>query len=120
LSFGRKEAENFLGRDFVQQQEYSENTAIRIDDEVGKIVKRNYERARKILSDHIQDLHRLAGSLLEFESLDGDQLDQILQGKTLKPPEKSTPGPRVEVKGVPPSQEPIPGLTSPLPEPGKA
>ncbi|MBI2082974.1 MAG: ATP-dependent metallopeptidase FtsH/Yme1/Tma family protein [Deltaproteobacteria bacterium] len=102
LSFGRKEGEVFLGRDFVQQQEYSGNTAIRIDEEVSKIVTQNYNRARKILQDNNDVLHRLAETLLEFESLDGDQIDRILKGEKLDPPKSvSTPSkPAVVVEAV--------------------
>ena len=85
LAFGRKEGEVFLGRDFVQHQEYSEKTAVAIDEEVTKIVSQNYDRAKRILEEKIDALHRLAQALLEFESLDGEQIDKIIRGEKLEP-----------------------------------
>ncbi|MBI4374737.1 MAG: ATP-dependent metallopeptidase FtsH/Yme1/Tma family protein [Deltaproteobacteria bacterium] len=119
LSFGRKEAEIFLGRDFVQQQEYSQNTAVRIDDEVSKIVTRNYERARKILRDNNDLLHRLAETLLEFESLDGDQIDRILKGEKLELPKSPSPPPRTAISQEVPREEGVHGVVL-QPQPGKA
>ena len=117
LSFGRKEGEIFLGRDFTQQQEYSSNTAIRIDEEVSKIVTQNYQRARKILQDNLAELHRLAETLLEFESLDGDQIDRILRGEKLEPPKTPLPPRPAPVTPTVPQGGVVLGA---IPEPGKA
>jgi cell division protease FtsH len=86
LHFGQKEGEIFLGRDIGQHQEYSQQTALSIDTEVKNIVTDNYDRAKKILEDNIDALHRLAKTLLEHETLDGDQIDQILMGNEIGPP----------------------------------
>ncbi|NHZ73600.1 MAG: ATP-dependent zinc metalloprotease FtsH, partial [Nitrospirae bacterium] len=95
LSFGGKDEPLFLGRDFNQRADYSEDTAIRIDREVDRIVQTAYERARKILSDNRALLQRLAEELLEHESLDGQEVYDIIEemtGKNLLPtlPEPST------------------------------
>ncbi len=91
MSFGRKEQEVFLGRDFAQHQEYSEKTAIEIDDAVREIIAKNYTRAKNILSEKVDALHRLAEALLEHETLDGDQIDRLIRGEKIDPPTKKTP-----------------------------
>lgn len=117
LAYGRKEAEIFLGRDFVQQQEYSDKTAVEIDEEVKKIINRNYERAKKILTEKLDVLHRLAQTLLEFESLDGDQIDQVIRGEKVEASSRRMPP-------VPPAAASTatttPPIFQPVPEPGKA
>ena len=82
LSFGSKDEPLFLGRDFTQRSDYSEDTAIRIDREVDRIVQAAFERARKILTDHRAVLERLAQQLLEHESLDGEQVYEIIEEMT--------------------------------------
>jgi cell division protease FtsH len=78
LSFGRKDEQVFLGRDIVQHRDYSENTAINIDREVRGLVEENYRRAKAILSEHIDLLNAVAQALLERETLDLKDLDQII------------------------------------------
>ncbi|HSA58095.1 MAG TPA: ATP-dependent zinc metalloprotease FtsH [bacterium] len=123
LAFGRKEGEIFLGRDMVQQQEYSEKTAIEIDEEVKKIINRNYERSKGILQEKIDALHRLAQALLEFESLDGEQIDQAIRGEKVnqtRPPKPSATPPPAPVTTSPEGvSRKTPGF-HPIPEPGKA
>jgi cell division protease FtsH len=118
LAFGRKEREIFLGRDFVQQQEYSEKTAIDIDEEVKKIVSQNYSRARSILEEKREILERIASALLEFESLDGVQIDRLIRGEPLEPrPVRPLPPPPVT---APVEKDRLQKILRPLPEPGKA
>jgi len=78
LSFGRKEEQVFLGRDIVQHRDYSEHTAITIDKEVRGLVEENYQRAKTILSEHLDLLNAIAQALLERETLDLKDLDQII------------------------------------------
>ncbi len=78
LSYGKKEEQIFLGREFATHKDYSEETAEKIDREVAKIVSENYERAKKLLSDNMDTLHRLAGELLEKEVLTAEELDAII------------------------------------------
>jgi cell division protease FtsH len=80
MTFGRKEEAIFLGREIAQHRDYSEQTAQTIDREIRDIVERNYRRAREILSTKIEILHNLAAALLEHETLDGADVDRIVQG----------------------------------------
>ena len=79
LAFGKKEEQIFLGREFAQHRDYSEDTARLIDDEIREIVTQSYERAKGIIQMNLAALHRLANTLLEKEVLDGNQIDQILK-----------------------------------------
>jgi cell division protease FtsH len=79
LAFGKKEEQIFLGREFAQHRDYSEDTARLIDDEIREIVTRSFERAKGIIQMNLAALHRLANTLLEKEVLDGNQIDQILK-----------------------------------------
>ncbi len=88
LTFGKKEEEIFLGREIAQHRDYSEQTAIIIDDEVKKIVNIAAERAEKILKENLDVLHRLSAALLEREILDGEEIDKIIRGEELPPFEK--------------------------------
>src|SRR6185369_16353780 len=84
LHFGRREGEVFLGRDFGDStKEYSEETAVEIDGEVRKIVTANYERAKKVVVDNVDKLKALAEALLEHETIDGAEIDQIFAGQKL-------------------------------------
>jgi cell division protease FtsH len=84
LAFGQKDEQIFLGREFAQHRDSSEDTAVRIDKEIRKIVSENYERAKKLLQKNIDALHKLAQSLLEREILTGSEIDEIIEGKTAK------------------------------------
>jgi cell division protease FtsH len=79
ISLGKKEEQIFLGRDFTQMQDYSDNTAIEIDDEVRRILNEAYQRAKSLLSENIDLLHVMAEQLLEKEVLDGVQIEEILR-----------------------------------------
>ena len=85
LSFGAKEEEIFLGREIQKHRDYSEKTAIEIDEEVSKIVKLGMERAEKILKDNMGILHKLSKELLEREILEGNEIDTIIKGEELPP-----------------------------------
>jgi len=85
LSYGAKEEEIFLGREIQKHRDYSEKTAIEIDEEVSKIVKKGVERAEKILKDNVEILHKLSKELLEREILDGHEIDTIIKGEELPP-----------------------------------
>ena len=86
LTYGKKEEQVFLGRDFAQSQDYSEGTAIRIDDEIKRIVTENYDRARNELETHKDELVRIAEELLIREVLDGDQVRRIAKGLVIEDP----------------------------------
>ena len=84
LTFGRKEEQVFLGRDIAQHQDYSENTALKIDGEVQGIVKRNYQRAKGLLTKNRHLLVRVAETLLEREVLIADEVKMVVEGLPLK------------------------------------
>ena len=77
ITLGQNQEEVFLGRDFAQSKEYSEETAGIIDEEVKKIIDSAYFRAEEILKEHIDKLHSVAGVLLEKEKIDGEEFDKI-------------------------------------------
>ncbi|MDE0032724.1 MAG: ATP-dependent zinc metalloprotease FtsH [Deltaproteobacteria bacterium] len=78
MTFGKKEEQIFLGRDFTQQQDYSESTAVEIDREVRHIIQECYSKAKEILTTHIELLHRVSKELLDKEVLDGAEIDVIV------------------------------------------
>jgi cell division protease FtsH len=92
LTYGTKEEEIFLGKEITRHQNYSEQTAILIDEEVKRIVITCMERAEKILLENIDALHRLAKALLERETLTGDEIDKIIKGEELPALQKKDNG----------------------------
>ena len=89
LTFGKKEEQIFLGREISQHRDYSESTAIKIDEEVKRLVKSAHDRATKILSDNLEILHKLAGLLLEREVLDGVEIEAVIKGEELPAPKRN-------------------------------
>jgi cell division protease FtsH len=79
MTFGNKEENIFLGRDFTASQQFSEHTAREIDEEVRGLIVRAYERAKALLSTNIEALHRIAKALLDREVLDSAEIDEILR-----------------------------------------
>ena len=79
MTFGKKEEEIFLGRDFTQKVDYSESTAIEIDAEVRRIIQESYHRAKDLLKTNLRLLHKVAEKLLEKEVLDGSEIDAIVR-----------------------------------------
>jgi cell division protease FtsH len=117
LSFGDGDEPVFLGRDFAQRPNYSDETARRIDEEVRRIVQAGHETAREILHAHRPVLDRIAAELLEKESLEGDEVYRILEemtGRKLSPPlprpkDPGTPAPAADApSGVAPELAPRP------------
>ena len=85
MSYGAKEEEIFLGREIQKHRDYSEKTAIEIDEEIRGIVSQAMNRAEKILRDNIGLLHSLSKELLEREILDSDEIERIIKGEELPP-----------------------------------
>ncbi|HEX9660901.1 MAG TPA: ATP-dependent zinc metalloprotease FtsH [Candidatus Binatia bacterium] len=79
MTFGKKEEEIFLGRDFTQKVDYSENTAIEIDAEIRRIIQESYQKAKDLLKKNLGLLHKVAQMLLEKEVLDGSEIDAIVR-----------------------------------------
>jgi cell division protease FtsH len=85
LSYGAKEEEIFLGREIQKHRDYSERTAIEIDDEIRAIVNVAMQKSEKILMDNMKLLHKLSLELLEREILDSEEIDAIIRGEELPP-----------------------------------
>jgi cell division protease FtsH len=85
LTFGKKEEQIFLGREIAQHRDYSEGTAIQIDEEVRKIVGVGYSTAKQILTDDRDTLIRIAKALIEREVLDAAEIKLLLEGQDLPP-----------------------------------
>jgi cell division protease FtsH len=83
MVYGNKEGEIFLGRDFSQAPDYSEKTAQEIDTEVRHIVLEQYKRARELLEKNFETLKNIAKALLEYETIDGPEIDMIMSGKDI-------------------------------------
>ena len=88
LTFGKKEEMIFLGKEIATHKDYSEETAREIDSEVKAIVMECYNKAKRILSERIDILHKLATALLEKEVLDGEEIDKIIRGS--EPPKEAS------------------------------
>ena len=84
IAYGENEEEVFLGRSVTKSQNMSDETAKKIDAEVKKIVDKGYERAKKVLTDKIDDLHKIAKSLLIYVTLSGDDIRDLIL-KNIKP-----------------------------------
>jgi len=80
LAFGEKEGEVFLGRDFGHVKNYSEATAVAIDEEIRRIVEENYRRTREILEQNQEALVKVSETLLERENLDGSEIHEMVFG----------------------------------------
>jgi len=86
LSYGEEEEEVFLGRSVTQHKALSDDTAHAIDEEVRAFIDRNYDRAKQILTDHLDKLHAMAEALIKFETIDSDQIKDIMEGRDPRPP----------------------------------
>ncbi|MGH9558222.1 MAG: ATP-dependent zinc metalloprotease FtsH, partial [Bryobacteraceae bacterium] len=118
LSFGKREEQIFLGREIAQHRDYSESTAIRIDEQVKKLVENGYSRARHIIEQQSDALERIALALLDREVLDGSEVNQLIEGKTLaavQPPPPSGDTPQQVIK--PEGGRRVPGMLEGGPQP---
>ena len=118
LTFGKKEEQIFLGREIAQHRDYSEDTSIKIDQEVKKIITEQYERAKKIILENRDVMIRLSETLLERESLDGVQIRRIVAGLPLDddPPTSSNDEghrPPLKEPAVKPLKPILPPITGP-------
>ena len=90
LTFGKKEEQIFLGREIAQHQDYSEDSAMRIDQEVRRFMTDNYARAQDVLFEHKQKLLEMADALLTRETLDAEQVTRLVAGLPLDAPTPAT------------------------------
>ncbi len=122
ISFGEREEQIFLGREISQRQDYSEHTAQEIDEEVNRIISECYDKAKTILEANLKKLHAVANALLEWETLDREQVELLLKGKEL-PPLKKSSAPAKDIEGAQAgsaadkSTDEIPRKTPPFAEP---
>jgi cell division protease FtsH len=103
LTFGERDDLIFLGRDLAMNKNFSEKTAERIDEEVKKIVTRNYSRTQELLEKHRAKLKKIAKLLLEKEVISSDEINAIAKIKKPKPPREKT-----DIKVLPPMEKPEP------------
>ncbi|HEX7155524.1 MAG TPA: ATP-dependent zinc metalloprotease FtsH [Thermoanaerobaculia bacterium] len=122
VTFGKKEEAIFLGREFAQHQDFSEATAVEIDREVRRILDKAYKTAHEIITTHKTSLDRIARKLLERETLEGWEVNQIITEETgidymkLKEyyPEESSPGEKMTIA---PGSGPSTDVSTPVPQP---
>ena len=84
MTFGKKNEEIFLGREIQSHRDYSEATARMIDEEVVRIVRKSQSTANQILKQNMGQLHNLAKALLEYETIDGEEVAAVMEGKQIK------------------------------------
>jgi cell division protease FtsH len=119
LTFGKKEEQIFLGREISQHRDYSEDTAIKIDNEVRKLVNQGYETAKNILEGSRDTLQKIAAALLEREVLDASEVLLLVDGKDL-PPMKSPSKPDDGVQQVLKPEPGRPGIAKGGESPARA
>ena len=123
LTFGKKEEQIFLGREIAQHQDYSEETAVKIDQEVKVIVLRGYTRSKEILESNREAVVRLTEALLEFETLDAREIEMVIQGekidRKLKAPSPDAAEPRNQPR-TEKEERPFPPLVNPKERPAPA
>ena len=121
LTFGKKAEQIFLGREIAQHQDYSEHTAMQIDKEVKKVVLAAYAEATKLLEENRDDLILVAKALLEYETLDANEVKAVLKGEKIhrelevEPPD--APEPEQEEKE---QEKSLPSLVNPDERPAPA
>ncbi|MBP6118620.1 MAG: ATP-dependent zinc metalloprotease FtsH [Giesbergeria sp.] len=91
MVYAENEGEVFLGRSVTKTTTMSESTMQKVDQEVRKIIDEQYAQARKLIEDNREKIHAMAKALLEWETIDSDQLDDIIAGKPPRPPKDWTP-----------------------------
>ena len=87
VEYGENQEEVFLGRSVTQTQSVSEEIAKKIDNEIRKLVDEGYNQAKQILTDKIDDLHKIAKALITYETLTGDEIENIIN-KNVYPADK--------------------------------
>lgn len=86
ITFGEDEEEVFLGHSVAKRKEVGGNTSQRIDEEIRNIIDRNYQRAEKLLNENMDKLHAMAEALVKYETIDAEQIDDIMSGKPPREP----------------------------------
>ena len=126
LRYSDNEEEVFLGHSVTQRKNVSDATAKLIDDEIRRLIDEGERTARRILTEHLDDLHTIAKALLEYETLSGDEVKALLRGDAIRVGGGEAPPPRarssVPTSGTPARDDPSkgrpPGGLEPEPQPG--
>jgi cell division protease FtsH len=120
IAYGDNSQEVFLGHSVTQNKNVSESTAQEIDREIKAIIDNAYARAKSILSENIEELHRIARGLLEYETLSGDEIRQVLRGEPVIKAVVDEPAPETRRASVPttPKPTPLPPTLGAAPAPG--
>ena len=123
IAYGDNSQEVFLGHSVTQSKNVSEETARLIDAEIKTVISAAYEKARRILTENVEELHRLATGLLEHETLSGDELRTLLRGEkvvrtVVDEPAAENRRASVPTAGRPASPPPPAGGAAPAPQPG--
>lgn len=98
-TYGEKQSEVFLGRDYSTRRDLSDSTAQKVDKEITRIVNEEYQRARKILEENRDKVEIMAKALMEWETLDSEQIDDIMSGRDPRPPEDTSKDDSDSAKG---------------------
>jgi cell division protease FtsH len=116
LSYGEDDGEVFLGHSVTQHKSVSDDTANSIDLEIRRIIDTNYERAEKLLNENMDKLHTMAKALVKYETIDKDQIDEIMEGKVPSPPKDWADDDNKPDSGsaAPTSQDDAPKDTGPI------
>jgi len=113
LMYSEEEEEVFLGRSVTQHKNVSDETAHAIDEEIRAFIDRNYERAKTILTDNMDKLHLMAEALIKYETIDSDQIDDIMSGKPPREPQDwNADAEEARKAEETPEAEPAPGSDS--------
>ena len=99
MVYGENEGEVFLGRSVTTHKNVSESTMFKVDQEIRRIIDEQYSVARKIIEDNTEKMHKMAHALLEWETIDADQIADIMNGQDPRPPKPTSSG----SGGTPPS-----------------
>ena len=124
IAYGDNSQEVFLGHSVTQNKNVSEATAREIDAEIKDIIDRAYAKAKRLLTENIEELHRLARGLLEHETLTGDEIRTVLRGEPVIRKVVDEPAPETRRASVPTTGRPAPvpppssGGLGPAPQPG--
>jgi len=123
IAYGDNSQEVFLGHSVTQNKNVSEATAREIDSEIKEVIDRSYAKARRVLTENIEELHRLARGLLEHETLSGDEIRTVLRGEPVIRKVVDEPAPETRRASVPTAGRPVhpappAGGLGPAPQPG--
>jgi cell division protease FtsH len=113
MVYGENEGEVFLGRSVTMHKNVSDTTMQKVDTEIRRIVDQQYQLARKLIEDNRDKIEAMAKALLEWETLDAEQISDIMEGRPPRPPKPATPP-------APPSKDSPPTATAPATPPQAA